>query len=209
MLVTCHIEWMCTINTPDLSWLLMLFKANIYLRVFSSTSVKWEWEDAWWRLEGECDSWNPATINCVIYDWIVMWSNFKCWLLSPEFQIDVQVSHFGNENMYISRLSQCPTSKNIILSHEWWSLRASSYKQAQIKRTTVQMLFPLLSIQHLMLLPWRPFTINWKISISINATDEERLILSFHVWTDMNRIKCHFNSQVKLWIYYYCFQFKT
>lgn len=66
ILVTCHIDWKCTINTPALSWLLKLFKANLCLWVFSSTRLNWEWEDAWWRLEGECDSRNAVILFNVI-----------------------------------------------------------------------------------------------------------------------------------------------
>lgn len=49
--MTCHIDWKCTINSQALSWLLMLFKPNLYFWVLSSPRLGWDCEDALLKLE--------------------------------------------------------------------------------------------------------------------------------------------------------------
>lgn len=140
-----------------------------------------------------------------------MWFDFKCsvWtVLSLSLLHWVHTLNWQSFTCMILHVSSCallmpiitpwpswhPNLKSLILTQEqsglWEHAATPLTRLAQIKRPTTQLLFPLFSIQHLMLLPWHPFTVNWKISISIhhqsNWWGTTNAAISCVIWHEQN-----------------------
>lgn len=77
ILVTCHIDWKCTINSEVLRWLLMLLKPHLHFWVFNSSRLDWDWEagGGMWLLQ--CCSFQGMTIK--FFNSLLKGSHFHCF----------------------------------------------------------------------------------------------------------------------------------